>query len=68
MFDICVSIEGLPMEESRIDLLIEVSPFHLLLYVFQPQTIIHGCLNSLWEEESKIIGLDGRIMVNYSLL
>jgi len=46
------------MEESRIDLLIEVSPFLLPLYlwIFQSQAIIrHGrYLHFLWEEEERV--------------
>lgn len=42
MFDICVYTEDLLMEESRIDLLIEVSPFRLPLYLIGlPATNYH---------------------------
>lgn len=73
MFNICVSRGCLLVEETRIDLLIEDSPFLLPLYlwVFQPQAIIRhsGYLHFLWEEEeSEIIALDDMVIVNYSLV
>lgn len=73
MFNICMSRGCLLVEETRIDLLIEDSPFLLPLYlwVFQPQAIIRhgGYLHFLWEEEqSEIIALDDMGIVNYSLV